>query len=991
MAQRTIKVILHAQIEDYKRQMALAAAATNKIPESVARADTALGRMVQSARYNRESWDRAGQTMVGFGAATLAGLGLAVNAAIQWESAWTGVLKTVDGTEAQLSALEGSLREMARTLPATHQEIAAVAEAAGQLGVATPAVAGFTRTMIDLSETTNLTADEAATNLAQLMNVMGTSADEVDNLGSAVVALGNDGASTERDIVLMAQRIAGAGAIIGLTEGEVLGLANALSSVGIEVEAGGSAISRIMIDVAKAVSTGSADLGKFAEVAGMSAEEFATAFRSDPSDAIATFVEGLGRLNAAGGDVFTTLSELGQTDIRVTNALLTLSNSGDLLRESLELGNNAWADNNALMIEAAKRYDTAAARMEVAKNSINDAAISLGEAFIPMVADAADGVAGLAGWLADLPTPVQQAAGGLAAIAGSASLATGGFLLLFPRVMDTVNAFKTLRADGSRIPGVLGSIGKAAAALTVAATLLTIADAAQAASISTEELANRLIAVEAGSAGIESLFADIGQGWADDLRLAGDRLDVGSVDDFSRALKNLAETPDWFGQDFVNMMNDIAGLDGGLRQLGVRLRAAGNEIGLVAQTDLPRAQAQFRLFAEAAGGGDEAIRNLLEQMQPYEAALYAAATAQDMTLTEAELLALATGDLAIGSAEAAAGLEALAGRGAYVLAPIQQTTAATEEAAAAVEEWRASLAGAYQAFIDLPSAFQAAIDANTAFAEAAAASSGIAGDAWTNYYDGQTVTGAQWIAQLQAQVDAQAAWATNIEGVTARVAAELPAEMHKTAYAMIDELAALGPEGAAQIALLNSMSKDEFKQVVTLYGQKGAEAGASFVSRVEGMRRPSVQVNVRMADNAQAVLDRFFSANANRTIGVRVSGSGSFDTGGYTGDLPTNAVAGVVHGREMVINAPATARNRPLLEAINSGATIGVRGYGDGGYVQPASGAGTFYAPSLALPSSGWSITGRLAFDGDGFMRLIDGRLSQSQAARTATATQGVR
>ena len=301
MADRTIRGILKAEVSDFKRQMGEAAAATDKIPAAAARAESSLGRMVQSARYNRESWDRAGQTMLGFGTATVGALALAATAAVAWESQWTGVLKTVNGTDAELGALEESLREMARTLPASHQEIAAVAEAAGQLGVQTPNVAAFTRVMVDLGETTNLSADEAATALAQLMNVMQTSAGDVDNLGAAVVALGNNGASTERDIVLMAQRIAGAGKIVGLSEGEVLGLANALASVGIEVEAGGTAISTIMTDMAKAVSTGSDDLARFASVAGMSAAEFSRAFEADPASAFASFVEGLGDEEVIGG------------------------------------------------------------------------------------------------------------------------------------------------------------------------------------------------------------------------------------------------------------------------------------------------------------------------------------------------------------------------------------------------------------------------------------------------------------------------------------------------------------------------------------------------------------------------------------------------------------------------------------------------------------------------------------------------------------------
>jgi hypothetical protein len=45
----------------------------------------------------------------------------------------------------------------------------------------------------------------------------------------------------------------------------------------------------------------------------------------------------------------------------------------------------------------------------------------------------------------------------------------------------------------------------------------------------------------------------------------------------------------------------------------------------------------------------------------------------------------------------------------------------------------------------------------------------------------------------------------------------------------------------------------------------------------------------------------------------------SFDSGGYTGNAPRTAVAGVVHGGEYVVNAQNTARFRPQLEQMNRG------------------------------------------------------------------------
>ncbi|MEG1232394.1 MAG: tape measure protein [Acinetobacter sp.] len=56
-----------------------------------------------------------------------------------------------------------------------------------------------------------------------------------------------------------------------------------------------------------------------------------------------------------------------------------------------------------------------------------------------------------------------------------------------------------------------------------------------------------------------------------------------------------------------------------------------------------------------------------------------------------------------------------------------------------------------------------------------------------------------------------------------------------------------------------------------------------------------------------------------------------FKDGGYTGNYGTSQVAGVVHGKEFVVNAEGTRRNRAALEAMNSGATLS----GGGGMVQP--------------------------------------------------------
>ena len=181
--------------------------------------------------------------------------GMAISAGSDFESAFAGVRKTVDATEEQFAELEDRLRDMAKNKPQTAVELAEIAEAAGQLGIHTENIAEFTDVMADLKVATNL-GDEGASQFAKFANIVDMSQEKFANLGSTVVALGNNMATTEADIVEMGMRLAGAGKQVGMSEGDIMGFAAALSSVGIEAEAGGSAMSKMMVNMQLAVETG---------------------------------------------------------------------------------------------------------------------------------------------------------------------------------------------------------------------------------------------------------------------------------------------------------------------------------------------------------------------------------------------------------------------------------------------------------------------------------------------------------------------------------------------------------------------------------------------------------------------------------------------------------------------------------------------------------------------------------------------------------------
>jgi len=559
LANRNVKVTLSAEVGQYEASMRKAEASTKQLgataTDAGSKSEQASRKSAQASAEHAANVEKTSKMLAGFGTVAVAGMGMAAKAAIGWEADWTGVMKTVDGTPEQLQAVEDGLRGLTKELPASHTEIAAVAQAAGQLGIATPNVVSFTKTMIDMGESTNLSAEEAATTLARFSNVMGTSTSDVGRLGATIVGLGNNFATTESEIAAMAQRLSGAGAQAGLTEADVLGISAAMSSVGIEAEAGGTAMSLTMKRIGKAVDEGGDKLELFASVAGMSTEEFAAAWRDDAGAALTTFVGGLGQAGAEGESLNAILSELGITGIRESDALLRLAASGDLMGNSMTQAGEEWEAGTALVEEAAKRYETTEAQISMAWNAIKDAAISAGAVMLPVIAGVADSASDLASAFSDLPAPVQAALTSITGLVGAASLVAGGFFLMLPKVQESRAALASLGPAGARANTVLGKVGKAAGVATVALTALAVAgqisDSFVADNKSVSEFAQALLLASEEGENMKDVFSD-GNLFASSNDFA---LTAGGIDTVGDALSRVNNRGPWTTfRDGVNEM-----------------------------------------------------------------------------------------------------------------------------------------------------------------------------------------------------------------------------------------------------------------------------------------------------------------------------------------------------------------------------------------------------------------------------------------------------
>lgn len=456
--------------------------------------------------------EKAGKKMSAFSGAIGAALVASAKGAIDFESAFAGVEKTVDGTEEQMANLKQGIRDLAKEIPSTTTEISAVAEAAGQLGIQTENILDFTKVMIDLGNSTNLSAEEAASSLAKFANVTKMNAKDYDRLGSTIVALGNNFATTEADIVSMATRLAATGELTGLSQSQILSLATAMSSVGIEAEAGGSAMSKLLKKIQVATETGGKNLENFAKVAGMSTEDFKKAFEKDAVGALSAFIGGLNDTKRNGKSAVAVLDDMGLTEVRLSNTILSLANASGVMNKAVKLGNEAWQDNSALTNEANKRYQTLKSKIQIMVNKIKDLGITFGNKLMPVVEKVTKKIEELTKWVSNLTDEQVEwilkiagavvALGPLLTILGKVTGTVGGVIKGIGTFTQAIGVMSgTVTSTSTAVNGlasVLGAITSPAGIATIAiagvtATVLGIGKAYHDTTLESEKLRDEIL------------------------------------------------------------------------------------------------------------------------------------------------------------------------------------------------------------------------------------------------------------------------------------------------------------------------------------------------------------------------------------------------------------------------------------------------------------------------------------------------------------------
>jgi TP901 family phage tail tape measure protein len=358
-----------------------------------------------------------GRTMTYTITAPLVGaIGALTSQGIKFEEAFAGVSKTVNGvaigftdvakemygtstglTQAQKDAvfanksfgdltklgkeLRDNFRDLALEIPISASELAKTGQIAGQLGVSADQITEFTKVMALLGTATDLNAEQAAFAIARFGNIMGVADKDVakfaNQMGNSLVALGNNAAATESEISNMALRLAAAGRSANITSPDILGISAALAEMGIKAERGGTAVSRLLYEMIFSIADGGDEVKTFAQVAGLSVQDFTALFKRDAVGAMDVFLKKLTEMQEAGTLTSDMMKDMGLSGVRVREVVNILGPNMKLLRDDIALSNKAWTEQIALQEETTKRFKTVQSIIQLTKNTLADLGITI--------------------------------------------------------------------------------------------------------------------------------------------------------------------------------------------------------------------------------------------------------------------------------------------------------------------------------------------------------------------------------------------------------------------------------------------------------------------------------------------------------------------------------------------------------------------------------------------------------------------------------------
>jgi len=440
-----------------------------------------------------------------------------------FEASMRGVSKTTGLARDETLDLANELQDLSEVIPVGTDELLGLAEAAGQLGVkGSDNLSNFAETLAKLGRSSDIAGEDAARQLARLLNVTNESIDGVDELASVIVALGNNFAATESEIVRVASEVGRSTAVFGLSSDQIVAVSTALKAMGVQAQLGGSAVGRAFREIDNAIRTGGEALQSLTALTGKSGEELKKQFGEDAVGVFKLFIKGLNDVQKRGGSTATALDALNLRGDEIAKTLPPLAQGYNELARALDLAGKEAKNATALNEEAAEAFDSVNADAKIFTNSLKSLGIEIGQILAPVARSILQSLNSLLQSLRDLAEQVQKIDFNDLAIsirnvgAAIAVVGMGAFVL---EIKSAIAAVGGLSAAITAMGGLSGIL------IQLKAFFAGIAVSAKAAAWAVAKMSATIVAIGGAAAAVDILIRNFSK-LSELIDLIGDSLEL---------------------------------------------------------------------------------------------------------------------------------------------------------------------------------------------------------------------------------------------------------------------------------------------------------------------------------------------------------------------------------------------------------------------------------------------------------------------------------
>ncbi|EMW2827741.1 phage tail tape measure protein, partial [Yersinia enterocolitica] len=342
----------------------------------------ALTTMQKDLRKFKGEFKDVMQSVAMMGAAIGGAFIIPINQAMEFESSMADVRKVVDfDTPAQFKEMGEDILKLSTELPMAADGIAAIVAAGGQAGIARADLKAFATDAVKMGIAFDQTAEESGQMMAQWRTAFKLTQNEVVTLSDKVNYLGNTGPANAAKISEIVTRIGPLGSVAGLASGEIAAMGATIAGMGVESEIASTGIKNFMLSLTS--GTGKGLKGKVLKAIKIDPKQLAADMQKDSKTAILKVLDSVAKLPKA-KQAAALEALFGRESLGAIAPLLT---NMDLLRENFKKVADAQVYAGSMQKEYESRAATTANAVQLLKNQLEIASITLGDMFLPYITE----------------------------------------------------------------------------------------------------------------------------------------------------------------------------------------------------------------------------------------------------------------------------------------------------------------------------------------------------------------------------------------------------------------------------------------------------------------------------------------------------------------------------------------------------------------------------------------------------------------------------